>query len=165
MFIIINNKSFKSTELRLSPKPFRLSNENLKKFAYVYHHIHYMRDVKDDETLLKVFDLLLDKKLISVEELERNDSRVKSFYETLCNSKKTDVMKYNVSSTEFMFYCLSKVYLIKHPEGNPWFFYFWDKESFEISKLYDSEEECREAWERLMSHCNKIVFELPKEYV
>ena len=161
MFIIVNDKSFKSTELRLSPKPFCLSDENLEKFAYAYHHIHHLRDVKDDETLLKILDLFLDKEYISFEELDRDDSRI--------DSKKIDVMKarfyYNVSSTEFVLHCASKVYLIKHPEDNPWFFYFWDKENFEISKLYSSEEECREAWERLQAHCNKIVFELPKEYV
>ena len=161
MFIIINNKSFKSTELRLSPKPFRLSEENLEKFAYAYHHIHYMKNVEDDKTLLKILDLLLDKEYISFEELDEDDSRI--------DRKKIDVMKsrfcYNASTTEFILHCSSKVYMIKHPKGNPWFFYFWDKENFEISKLYSSEEECREAWERLMAHCNKIVFELPKENV
>ena len=161
MFIIINNKSFKSTELRVSPKPFCLGDKNLEKFGYVYHHIHSDKDIKDDERLLKILELLLEKGYLSFEELETDDPRN--------DHKKIDVMNcrfyYRVSSTEFVIHCMSKVYLIKHPEGEPWFFYFWDKENFEISKLYDSEEECRESWERLQSHCNKIVFELPKEYV
>ena len=160
MFIIINNKSFKSTELRVS-NLLQLSTKNLEIFGYCYHHQHSDKEVNDDKNTLKILNLLLDKGYISVEELGKDDSRN--------DYSKTDSSKcrfyYDVSSTEFVLHCISKVYLIKHPDGHSWFFYFKDDMNFEISKLYSSEEECREAWERLQTHCNKIVFELPREEV
>lgn len=121
------------------------------------------RITEEDKLWVKAVKEIIHQKIVTFEKLENNDERAKR--EHFINKEDFGThLIYKVSSTEDVYDNRGK-WLITHPEGEKYMFYFYDEEHLRVSKPYDTEEECREAWERIQAHCNKIVFELPREEV
>ena len=163
MFIIINNKSFKCTEFRVS-NIIRLHEENYLIFGNILGGTG--KRTEENTKLFDALDEMVKQKFITFKKLEKDDKRIDSskFGFDPDNHKIFRII-YELSPTEHIYQNSNSTYLITHPEGIKYMFYIYDDHQTAISKAYDTREECQEAWERIMAHTNQIVYELPKEYV
>lgn len=171
MFLMINNVAFKCTEMNVS----RMMSTD-RRFCRVMCNIHCGTAKFDDEEYQKQITLMLDELKrrgdFDFKLLDSDDERAHySKFEVRDENGHLDFGKmdymYELSPTEYVIYNNDRgAYLETHPEGVKHLFCVYDNSGhMVVSRLYDTEEECQEAYEDILLQCNNIVYELPKKWI
>lgn len=151
MFIIINNESFKCTEMNVSS----IFSPNYYNLLNMYAGTA-VREPGDERTY-KCLDKIVEKKYIQFTKLEKDDPRM--------NSEVYKKFILELTPTEHICFHSTGNYIITHPAGEVFMFNIYDNTHLTVSKMYDNREECEAARDRILEHVNHIVYELPREEV
>ena len=157
MFVVINNEAFKCTDLMVS-KIIEIPPINHRGIINVYAGTAKT----DDKREILMANHLVSQKRIEIKKLEDGD-------ELTDTSKWSDpgAHEHHINPTETVYLRNNVFYLMKHPANTVYVFCIYDEEyeHFTVSKIYSSLEECTEARDRILEHCNNIYYSLPREEV